>query len=80
MGMPEKLDDQLVIAISSRALFNLDDSHRVYQEEGLDAYSAYQIEREDESASRREGEIMVADLVVGLGGRVVLVTDYGMVA
>jgi len=40
--------DQLVIAISSRALFDLDESHRVYEEEGLDAYQDYQISREDE--------------------------------
>ena len=39
---------RLVVAISSRALFNLDDSHRVFEEEGVDAYHQYQIEREDE--------------------------------
>ena len=40
--------DPLVIAISSRALFNLEDSHRVFEEEGLDAYQRYQIAHEDE--------------------------------
>ena len=40
--------DQLVIAISSRALFDLAESHRVYEEEGLDAYQKYQILREEE--------------------------------
>ena len=40
--------DQLVIAISSRALFDLAESHRVYEEEGLDAYQKYQIAREEE--------------------------------
>jgi len=39
---------KLVIAISSRALFNLDASHAVYQEQGLEAYHRYQIEHEDE--------------------------------
>ena len=37
----------LVVAISSRALFDLDESHRVYEEEGTAAYCAYQIENED---------------------------------
>jgi 5'-nucleotidase len=46
--MPQHLNDKLVIAISSRALFNLDDSHQVYKSEGLEAYSAYQVAREDE--------------------------------
>lgn len=40
--------DPLVIAISSRALFDLDASHRVFVEQGLDAYQDYQIAREDE--------------------------------
>ena len=41
-------NDKLVIAISSRALFNLDDSHQVYEKEGLAAYSDYQVAREDQ--------------------------------
>ena len=36
--------EKLVIAISSRALFNLDAEHLVYEEQGLEAYSAYQID------------------------------------
>jgi len=40
--------DQLVIAISSRALFDLAESHEVYEREGLDAYQKYQIAREEE--------------------------------
>ncbi len=39
---------KLVVGISSRALFNLDDSHRIYQDQGLEAYRQYQIENEDE--------------------------------
>ncbi|MBN7798817.1 5'-nucleotidase [Parahaliea mediterranea] len=46
--MDNTSDDKLVIAISSRALFNLDDSHEVYEREGLEAYSAYQVAREEE--------------------------------
>jgi 5'-nucleotidase len=42
------LDKKLVIAISSRALFDLSESHRVYEEEGLSAYSDYQIQHEDQ--------------------------------
>lgn len=40
-------DEHLIIAISSRALFNLDDSHAIFEKEGLEAYCRYQIERED---------------------------------
>lgn len=40
---------KLVIAISSRALFDLDDSHKIYMEQGIEAYSRHQIDHEDES-------------------------------
>ena len=40
--------DPLVIAISSRALFDLAESHQVYEDEGLAAYQQYQIARENE--------------------------------
>lgn len=46
--MPESLEDKLVIAISSRALFNLEDSNRVFEEDGLEKYIQYQIEHENE--------------------------------
>src|SRR3989454_9805122 len=42
------LADKLVVAISSRALFDLAESHRVYTEQGVDAYHRYQVEHEDE--------------------------------
>ncbi len=46
--MTEQIHQQLVVAISSRALFDLEESHRVFMDEGLEAYSRYQIEHEDE--------------------------------
>jgi 5'-nucleotidase len=42
------LADKLVVAISSRALFDLTESHRIFTEQGVDAYQRYQIEHEDE--------------------------------
>ena len=47
MSQPSK-PSQLVIAISSRALFDLDESHAVFESEGVDAYCKYQIEHEDD--------------------------------
>ena len=38
----------LVVAISSRALFDLESGHQIYVEEGVDAYCQYQIEHEEE--------------------------------
>lgn len=38
----------LTIAISSRALFDLSESHQVYEQQGIHAYADYQIAHEDE--------------------------------
>ncbi|WP_423357579.1 5'-nucleotidase [Pseudomonas citronellolis] len=46
--MGKGLGDKLVVAISSRALFDLDESHRIYESEGVEAYRQYQIVHEDE--------------------------------
>ncbi|MEP4484730.1 MAG: 5'-nucleotidase [Halioglobus sp.] len=61
--MSASSDKKLVIAISSRALFNLDDSHSVYEQDGLDAYSAYQVEREDEPLEPGEAFPLVHKLL-----------------
>ncbi|MEJ2531563.1 MAG: 5'-nucleotidase [Halioglobus sp.] len=61
--MPHQLEDKLVIAISSRALFNLDASHEVFRSEGLQAYSEYQIAREDEPLEPGEAFPLVHKLL-----------------
>ncbi len=40
--------NKLVVAISSRALFDLEESHRIFEREGVEAYCRYQVERENE--------------------------------
>lgn len=45
--MSKKLNEQLVVAISSRALFDLEESHRIFMEKGVEEYARYQIENED---------------------------------
>ncbi|OGT64879.1 MAG: 5'-nucleotidase [Gammaproteobacteria bacterium RIFCSPHIGHO2_12_FULL_45_9] len=46
--MPTDLSEKLVIAISSRALFDLDESNAIFEQEGIESYAAYQIARENE--------------------------------
>lgn len=53
----------LTVAISSRALFDLDASDAVYREEGLEAYRRYQIERENEPLEPGPGFAFVAKLL-----------------
>lgn len=44
--MALQLNETLVIGISSRALFNLEEENAIYEKEGLAAYSAYQLQHE----------------------------------
>lgn len=46
--MKKTLPNKLIVAISSRALFDLDESHAIYENQGVEAYSAYQLEKEQE--------------------------------
>ena len=40
---------RLIVAISSRALFDLSESHRVFETAGVDAYRAYQVAHENDT-------------------------------
>ena len=46
--MAYDLTNPLVIGISSRALFNLEQENTIFEEQGLVAYEAYQVEHEEE--------------------------------
>lgn len=61
--MPANFGNKLVIAISSRALFNLDESHKVYEQQGLSAYSEYQIAHEDDVLEPGDAFDMVKKLL-----------------
>ena len=62
-GSSLKPDNQLVIAISSRALFDMKDSHKVFEEQGLAAYSDYQIARENDVLDPGDAFPMVEKLL-----------------
>ena len=46
--MPLTLDDKLVVGISSRALFDLEEENTIFKEHGLEAYSKYMLEHEND--------------------------------
>lgn len=46
--MALKLDDKLVVGISSRALFDLEEENSIFKCEGLEAYSEYQVAHEND--------------------------------
>ncbi len=43
-----KFKGKLIVAVSSRALFDLDQSHQIFEKEGKKAYCAYQIKHEED--------------------------------
>jgi len=53
----------LRIGISTRALFDLEEEHRVFEEHGVKAYAAMQLEREDVILSRGAGFEVVERLL-----------------
>ncbi len=46
--MPLDLNGKLVVGISSRALFDLEEENKIFEEQGLEAYSKYQQEHEND--------------------------------
>jgi 5'-nucleotidase len=46
-AVEKNADGKLVVAISSRALFDLDKSHKIFKEQGVEAYAKHQQENED---------------------------------
>ena len=46
--MPDRDADPLIVAISSRTLFDMEDSHALFEREGIDAYAQFQRSHEDD--------------------------------
>jgi len=63
MTRASSFGDKLVIAISSRVLFDLSESDRIFREEGLAAYSQHQIDHETEVLQPGEAFPLVEKLL-----------------
>lgn len=66
--MSVSFDGKLVVAISSRALFDLSDSHAVYLDKGLAAFQEYQVDHEDDVLKPGDAFPLVKKLLA-LNGR-----------
>ena len=49
VGMSANTPRLLTVAVTSRALFDLEESHALYESEGVEAYSAFQRDHEDDA-------------------------------
>ncbi len=61
--MAYNLEDKLVVAVSSRALFDLEEENRVFEEKGLDAYYKEQLEKENEPLNKGTGYRLIENLL-----------------
>ena len=61
--MSFNMKDCLVIGISSRALFDLDEENQIYEQQGLEAYRNYVIEHEDVPMKKGSGFPLVEALL-----------------
>jgi 5'-nucleotidase len=67
--MPEDISHKLVIAISSRTLFDLDESNSVFEQEGVAQYAKYQISHED--------DILKPGVAFSLAQKLLNINQYG---
>lgn len=61
--MAYDLTDKLVVAVSSRALFDLEAENRVFEEKGLDEYYKYQLENEHLPLKKGTGYRLIENLL-----------------
>jgi 5'-nucleotidase len=61
--MSYNLEDKMVVAVSSRALFDLEEENKIFEEKGLDEYYKYQLNNEDKPLNKGTGYRLVENLL-----------------
>lgn len=61
--MSYNLSNKLVVAISSRALFELESENKIFEEDGLDAYYKYQLDNETTPLAKGTAYRLVENLL-----------------
>lgn len=61
--MAYDLTNKLVVAVSSRALFDLETENKVFEEKGLDEYYKYQLENENSHLAKGTGFRLIENLL-----------------
>ena len=57
------LKNKLVVGVSSRALFDLEEENKIFTQKGLDEYYKYQLENENKSLSKGTGYRLIDNLL-----------------
>jgi len=61
--MAYNLNNKLVIGVSSRALFDLEEENKIFTEKGLDEYYKYQLENENQPLNKGTGYRLIDNLL-----------------
>ncbi len=61
--MAYDLKDKLVVGVSSRALFDLEEENKIFVEKGLDEYYKYQLDNENKPLNRGTGYRLIDNLL-----------------
>lgn len=61
--MAYDLKEKLVVAVSSRALFDLEEENKIFEEKGLDAYYNYQLKNETLGLEKGTGYRLIENLL-----------------
>ena len=61
--MPYDISNKLKIAVTTRALFKLEDENRIYEEQGADEYEKYQISKEKDILERGAAYSLIKSLL-----------------
>jgi len=61
--MAYNLKDKLVVAVSSRALFDLETENKIFEEKGLDEYYKYQLDNESKDLKKGTGYRLIENLL-----------------
>jgi 5'-nucleotidase len=61
--MAYDLSNKLVVAVSSRALFDLEEENKIFEEKGLDDYYKYQLENENKPLKKGTGYRLIENLL-----------------
>jgi 5'-nucleotidase len=61
--MAYSLDDKLVVAVSSRALFDLESENQIFEEQGIEEYYKYQLQNENTPLNEGTGYRLIKNLL-----------------
>ena len=61
--MAYDLKEKLVVAVSSRALFDLEEENKIFEEKGLDSYYNYQLKNENVALEKGTGYRLIENLL-----------------